>query len=460
MMEMKRVHLVGIGGSGLSAIAVVLLERGVQVSGSDRQLSPLAQRVQAAGGQVFVGHQAENISGADMVVKSSAIPDDNVEVRAARAAGLPVYKRAEFLGVLTNGYRTIAVAGTHGKTTTTAMIAWLLTFLGYDPSYIIGGVSLDLGNNAHHGQGTFFVIEADEYDGMFLGLNPEIAVVTNIEHDHPDCYPTVDAFFQAFEAFSRRILPQGTLLGCKDDPGAWRLLSQSGEGSIQVLAYGIQSPECDYQASDLEAIPGSGYAFQATGEGIPARLASISLQVAGRHNVLNALAVLAVADILGIAWDRATDALASFRGTGRRFEVRGQVKKVTVIDDYAHHPSEIRATLAAAHSRFPGQAIWAVWQPHTFSRTRLLANEFAAAFDDADHVLVTEVYAAREPAPQDGFSARQVVSAMTHPDAHYVPSLMQAQDYLLARLQPGDVVLVLSAGDGDTLSTNLLNELK
>jgi UDP-N-acetylmuramate--alanine ligase len=458
MMEMKRVHLVGIGGSGLSAIAVVLLERGVQVSGSDRQYSPLAQRVQAAGGQVFVGHQAENISGADLVVKSSAIPDDNVEVQAARAAGLPVYKRAEFLGVLTNGYRTIAVAGTHGKTTTTAMIAWLLTFLGYDPSYIIGGVSLDLGSNAHHGQGSFFVIEADEYDGMFLGLNPEIAVVTNIEHDHPDCYPTGEAFFQAFEAFSRRILTQGTLLGCKDDPGAWLLLSQTA--GVRVLAYGIQSPGCDYQASDLEAIPGRGYSFQVTGKMITGTQTSLSLQIPGRHNVLNALAALGVADILGIALDRAAAALASFQGTGRRFEVRGQVNRVTVIDDYAHHPSEIRATLAAARSSFPGQAIWAVWQPHTFSRTRLLAEEFGSAFEDADHVLVTEIYAAREPVPQDGYSARQVVSAMSHPDALYVPGLMQAQDYLLAHLQAGDVVLVLSAGDGDTLSTNLLNELK
>ncbi len=459
-MEMRKVHLVGIGGSGLSAIAVVLLERGVQVSGSDRQLSPLAQRVQAAGGQVYLGHNAENITGADLVVQSSAIPDDNVEVQAARRLGIPVYRRVDFLGLLTSGYRTVAVAGTHGKTTTTAMIAWLLASLGFDPSYIIGGLSINLGGNAHHGLGDIFVIEADEYDGMFLGLNPEIAVVTNIEHDHPDCYPTGEAFYRAFAAFSQRILPGGALLACKDDPGATRLMREAAGSSFRVLAYGHQEMEGDYFASDLQESPAAGNAFHAASFAGAGQQVDLTLQLPGRHNVLNALATLAVADLLGIEWQRAAVPLAAFQGTGRRFELRGTVRGVTVIDDYAHHPTEIRATLSAARSRYPGDAIWAVWQPHTYSRTRLLAGQFAAAFADADHVLVLQIYAARETAPADGFSAQSVLAEMNHPDARYIPGIPQAQEYLLAHLQPGSIVLVLSAGDADQLSGSLIGALE
>lgn len=459
MKELKRVHLIGIGGSGLSAIAVVLLERGVAVSGSDRQLSPLAQRVQAAGGQVFVGHDPQNVKGADLVVVSSAIPDDNVEVQAARAAGIPVYKRADFLGVLTADARTIAVAGTHGKTTTTAMIAWILTAAGYDPSYIIGGVSLNLGRNAHQGGGRFFVIEADEYDGMFLGLNPEIAVVTNIEHDHPDCFPTSEDFFQAFLAFAGRIVPQGVVFACGDDAGASRLLADLFDQPYQKLAYGINSRDYPYMATDLTVSSSGGYSFQVVRQDSPGRTAACQLQVPGVHNVLNALAAMAVADYVGIDWGQAVTSLGEFLGTGRRFETRGRVHGITVIDDYAHHPSEIRATLAAARSRFPEQEVWAVWQPHTYSRTRLLQDEFAAAFAQADHVLVTEIFAAREPAPQDGYSAQLVIAQMDHPDAHFTPGLLQAQEYLLDHLNTGDVVLVLSAGDADALSSALLGTL-
>ncbi len=459
-MEMRKVHLVGIGGSGLSAIAVLLLERGVQVSGSDRQLSPLARRVQVAGGQVYLGHNAENIAGADLVVQSSAIPDDNVEVLAARRLGVPVYRRVDFLGLLTSGYRTIAVAGTHGKTTTTAMIAWLLASLGFDPSYIIGGLSINLGGNAHHGLGDIFVIEADEYDGMFLGLNPEIAVVTNIEHDHPDCYPTGEAFYQAFAAFSQRILPGGALLVCKDDTGATRLMREAAGGSFRVLAYGNQELECDYLASDLQETPAAGIAFHAVSLAGAGQQVDLTLQLPGRHNALNALAALSVADLLGIEWQRAAAPLAAFQGTGRRFELRGTVRGVTVIDDYAHHPTEIRATLAAARGRFPGEVIWAVWQPHTYSRTRLLTGQFATAFADADHVLVLQIYAARETAPADGFSAQSVLAEMNHPDARYIPGIPQAQEYLLAHLQPGSIVLVLSAGDADQLSGSLIGALE
>ena len=236
-----RVHLIGIGGSGLSAIAQVLLESGIEVSGSDRQLSPLTQRLEAAGARVSLGHNPENIGQADLVVRSSAIPDDNPEVQAALARGIPVLKRADFLGRLTAGKQTLAVAGTHGKTTTTAMLAWLLSAIGLDPSYIIGGLSLNLMTNAHSGLGPYFVIEADEYDRMFLGLDPWIAVVTNIEHDHPDCYPTPEDFYQGFREFAGRIVENGTLVVHADDPGAMRL-GQDQSHACNVITYGLETP--------------------------------------------------------------------------------------------------------------------------------------------------------------------------------------------------------------------------
>ncbi|HEX9617418.1 MAG TPA: UDP-N-acetylmuramate--L-alanine ligase [Anaerolineales bacterium] len=454
---MKRAHLIGIGGSGLSAIARLLLESGWSVSGSDRQISPLAEQLQAAGARITLGHRPENVAGAELVIRSSAIPDDNVEVRAAREANIPVLKRADFLGELMAGKLGIAIAGTHGKTTTTAMIAWVLTALGHDPSFLIGGVSMNLETNARAGQGDAFVIEADEYDRMFLGLRPEIAVVTNIEHDHPDCFPTPQDFQQAFQDFANRLSPDGVLLACTDDRGAARLLADSAGQGYRTLAYGLERwlgrPGPDYAGRELRLNERGGFDFDAFF--YDTKLASTALQVPGKHNVRNALAALAVAHILGLPPGEAAEALGDFKGTGRRFELRGEVNGVTVVDDYAHHPTEIRATLAAARTRYSSRKLWAVWQPHTYSRTRTLFDEFTGAFADADHVLVTEVFASRE-ANQGNFSARQVVAAMRHPDVHFVPSLIQAGDFLLERLQPGDVVLVLSAGDADQVSARVL----
>ncbi len=448
--------MIGIGGTGLSAIARVLLESGNRVSGSDMQASPLALSLQEAGVPVYIGHRPENVHGADLVIRSSAIPDSNPEVVEALRLGLPVYKRADFLGKLMVGRQCIAVAGTHGKTTTTAMIAWIFTSLGQNPSYIIGGVSENLGANAHAGNGPAFVIEADEYDRMFLGLQPSIAVVTNIEHDHPDCYPHPGDYFQAFLEFSRRLAPQGILIACADDPGAVRLMQQCKSEGSQVISY--STLEADYRATSLSSQPDAGYSFEAHQQG--RLLAKISLQVPGIHNVRNALAALAVARQSGLPVEEAAHALSEYRGAGRRFEVRGQAAGVTVIDDYAHHPTEIRATLAAARARYPGRTLWAVWQPHTFSRTQALFTDFVAAFGDADHVLVTEVYASREGALSGQYSSRSVVEAMSHPDARYVPTLEQAADTLVSELTSGDVVLVMSAGDADQISGRVLAALQ
>jgi UDP-N-acetylmuramate--alanine ligase len=458
---MKRIHLIGIGGSGLSAIARVLLEMGYVVTGSDRLASPFVRDLEAAGAVIHIGHRPENVASADVVVRSSAIPDDNPEVVAARAAGIPVLKRADFLGELMTGRTGIAVAGTHGKTTTTAMIAWVLSVAKTDPTFIVGGVLNDLGVNARAGEGDFFVIEADEYDHMFLGLKPVIEVVTNIEHDHPDCYPTPEDFQQAFLDFAGLLPADGVLVACAEDAGACRLMDEVEKSGRNLLAYSLRpkTPHCnrkpDAFATMLIANERGGFTFSASIIGKPA---IVDLQVPGLHNVRNALAALTVSELVGVSLEQAAEALGRFSGTGRRFEVRGEQGGVTVVDDYAHHPTEIRATLSAARARYPGRRLWAVWQPHTYSRTRALFDDFVAAFEDADQVIITEVYAARES--KQAFSAREIVEAMRRPSVHFIAEIGDVSPYLLDHIRPGDVVLVLSAGDADQISTQVLDRLK
>ncbi|HEX7434281.1 MAG TPA: UDP-N-acetylmuramate--L-alanine ligase [Anaerolineaceae bacterium] len=461
------VHLIGIGGSGLSGIARVLLESGYTVSGSDRLSSPLAESLRADGVRVCIGHQASNITGVDLVVRSSAIPDDNPEVLAALAAGIPVLKRSEFLGQLMQGKQSIAIAGSHGKTTTSAMIAWMLVEAGLDPSFIVGGVLKNLGVNARAGAGQPFVIEADEYDHMFLGLNPDIAVITNIEYDHPDCYPTPAEYRQAFLDFASRLAPDGWLLACSDDPGAANLsvtLSTKHGFQGKIETYGLNDKDrsqASYRASQLAPNAAGGFSFKAVyhapdGSAVP--LGDVTLQAPGVHNVRNALAALAVGHHLDIPSEQVAHALGAYQGSGRRFEVVGEPRGIALVNDYAHHPTEIRATLAAARVRYPGRRLWAVWQPHTYSRTQALQAEFSTAFNDADQVVVTEIYAAREPA--QAFSSASLAASMLHPSAHFVPSLDEGVRFLLAHLAPGDVVLVLSAGDADQVIVQLLAALE
>lgn len=459
---MTHVHFIGIGGSGLSAIARLLKESGYEVTGSDQTLSPFAADLQNAGVSIFIGHHPRNVTGADWVVRSSAIKDDNPEVEAAKRANIPVYKRADFLGKLMSNKRGIAIAGTHGKTTTTAMTAWVLHSLRRDPSFIIGGTLNNLKTNAHSGSSDLFVIEADEYDRMFLGLKPQISVVTNLEHDHPDCYPTFDDMYSAFQKFVDLLPPDGTLIASAEDEGAATLLPYARRKGLNVISYSVQgdmtinSPQW-MQARTLKPNNRGGFDFSAmTNVGTTSAL-QVSLQVPGEHNVKNALAALSVVATLGLSLSFAAEALSQFAGTGRRFEVRGERKGVTLIDDYAHHPTEIRATLAGTKARYPNRRIWAVWQPHTYSRTQALFYEFSRAFADADEVLVTEIYASRE-ASQD-FSSAEVVSAMPHPSTHFSGSITDTKQYLLKHVRSGDVVIVLSAGDADQITTELLQEL-
>jgi UDP-N-acetylmuramate--alanine ligase len=481
------VYVVGIGGIGMSAIARVLRGWGFRVSGSDRQSSALTQALMAEGIQVFLGHDAQNMrstaqaaSRGILVVASSAVPDENPELVEARRLGYRVVRRREILGELTHDRHTIAVAGTHGKTTTSAMIAWILMQAGLDPTFIVGGILHNLGTNARAGAGAHFVIEADEYDRTFLGLEPDTAVLTTLEHDHPDCYPTFEEMQRAFAEFGRRVSRQGRIIVCGEEPAAHAVAQEAAgsmeEGSkesgsgMRIVTYGV-SPAWDWQAGELEL--GGCPSFMVLRRG--RRLGTCAIQLPGRHNVLNALAALAASAEVGVDFGVAAAALTRFRGTERRFEVKGQIGGVTVVDDYAHHPTEIRATLEAARTKYPGSAIWAVFQPHTYSRTKVLLADLAAALAGADHVLVTKIYAARERNSW-GVSSADLVSRIgslaayprggtvpgtgrSLPDAQHVETLQEAVDALVEGVRPGDVVLTLGAGDGYVIGEQLLGRL-
>ncbi len=453
---MKHFHLVGIGGAGLSAIARVLLESGQLVSGSDEQETEFTARLRASGVRIFIGHAAQNIAGAEMVLVSSAVASANLEVVAAVQAGLPVVKRQDFVGGMMAERVGLAIAGTHGKTTTAALTAYLLSRAGQQPSFIVGGLISDLDTNARHGTGLPFVVEADEYDRMFLGLRPTVAVVTNVEHDHPDCYPTFAEMQAAFDEFAALVPAQGVLIVCNDDAGARALAQSARKRGTRVVTYGLQTG-ADWRAELLQPNSAGGCDFLVSHAGRELGLARTRL--AGDHNVCNALAALAAVDYCGVPFATALPALRAFRGVGRRFEVKGEVHGITVVDDYAHHPTEIRATLASARQRFPGRPLWAMFQPHTYSRTRALMANFASSFGDADHVVVSDIYSARE-ASDAALSSADLIGAMQHADAQYVGGLEAAAHTLAQRMRPGDVLLTLGAGTSHKVGELVLAELR
>ncbi|MGD8965961.1 MAG: UDP-N-acetylmuramate--L-alanine ligase [Anaerolineae bacterium] len=451
----KHVHLVGIGGAGLSAIARVLLEQGAKVSGSDLVISPVAEALARDGARVFEGHNAANVEGADVLVVSSAVPEENVEIQAARAVGIPVLGRPAFLGQLMEGKRGIAVAGTHGKTTTTAMIASILLEAERNPTFIVGGVLAGLETNARAGNGSLFVIEADEYDCTFLSLKPEVAVITNVEHDHPDCYPTFADFRAAFEEFAALVPLGGLLAACWDDPVAREIGEDQAKEKL-VTFFGLDKG-ATWRAEEIHPNFAGGVDFLAVREGETRGL--VRLRVPGAHNVSNALAALVVAEFLGVPFRVSREALTAFRGVARRFEIKGEADGTVVVDDYAHHPTEIQATLAAARERFPTGRIWAVWQPHTYSRTKQLLAGFAASFGEANHVIVLPIYPARETDTL-GVNASDVVRAMEHVDVRAAESMDEAVTWLGTEVRPGDVVLTLGAGDGNRVGDWLLEILE
>ena len=425
------------------------MERGDQVSGSDLAMSPFAESLAESGVPVTLGHKAEAVTGADLVLASSAVPDSNVELEAANKQGIQMLRRPAFLSELVEGYRAVAIGGTHGKTTTTAMIAWILDRAGLQPSFVIGGISEDLGANSRHGSGEHFVIEADEYDRTFLGLHPAIAVITNVEYDHPDEYPSFDAYKVAFETFVSGV--QETVIIGSDDPVA-EALSATG---LTRITFGF-GDKAEWRAVEIRGNDAGGVDFLAMRHGETMGL--VRLRLPGDHNVLNALGALATTHALGVEFAVARTALADFHGVERRFDILGEREGVTVIDDYAHHPSEIQATLAAVRQRYATAQIWAVFQPHTFSRTAALFDQLAQSFDDADHVIVTDIFAAREE-PMPGVNAGKLAKRMEGPDVRYVPEFEEAAKELIKRVKPNSVVVTLSAGDANRVGPLVLQGL-
>ncbi len=442
----------------MSAIARVLHERGFRVHGSDRQESPITAALPAEGIPVAIGHTAANLGQADLVLISSAVRADNVEVQAARRRGVRVMDRLELLGPLTDGYDVIAVAGAHGKTTVTGMITLLLLDAGLDPTYIVGGVMANLGTNAHAGSGKHFVIEADEYRNTFLALKPTLAVVTNVEFDHPDSFPSPRYVRMAFGEFVDKIRPGGTLVACNDDPVAHAVAASYHANGGHVLLYGQnEGIDLAWQAVNIHTNEQGGVTFTA----IHGRETSgdIALQIPGTYNAVNALAALTVASILGIKWKVARAALERFSGTARRFEILGEVDGITVIDDYAHHPTQIRNVLSAARQRYPERPIIAAWEPHTFSRVRALHADFMTAFNEADRVLVLPIYAAREV--DDGtLTAEVLAQQIVHPSVTAAVTLEDAIYRLVEQAQPGDVIILMGAGNEYIVGKRLVFELE
>lgn len=444
----KRIHFVGIGGAGMSAIARVLLSEGKQVSGSDLQESTIIDELRRHGAQVWIGHSPQHVIGADEVILSTAITDDNPEALEAKRRGIPVRHRSEALADLLNQKKGVAIAGAHGKTTVTSMISWTLDRLGESITFLIGGILPGVGG-AKAGLGPILIAEADESDGSFLRYRPYLAVVTSVEADHLENYNNSSATLQqSYRRFLEHVKPGGIRVLCADDD-TLRSWAQDYETTGRVLTYGLR-PEAQYSAIQLEA-RGFKTTFRLVKGG--ALGPEFELAVPGHHNVQNALACIAVCEALGADLDGVRRELATFKGARRRFEVVDQVEDRLIVDDYAHHPSEIRATLNAARTGWPGRRIVAVFQPHRYSRTSQLMDEFATSFGDADVVVLTEIYAPAPEQPIPGVSGerlaqltRRALNGMKH-EVHFAPGLCDAVDVLRETVVPGDIVITMGAGD-------------
>ncbi len=448
-----RIHFIGIGGSGMSGLAEVLLNMGYEVTGSDLKATDVTDRLVALGGRVFAGHAASNVECAQVVVYSSAVQPDNPEMVAARAAGVPVIARADMLAELMRMKYGVAVGGSHGKTTTTSMVAAVLGRGGLDPTVVVGGRLHALGSNARLGHGRFLVAEADESDGSFLRLAPAVTVITNVDREHLDHYKDLAEVRQAFIYFANRVPFYGVSVLCADDEHVRGLLP---EVTKRTILYGTR-PEAEIRAEDIR-LEGHGSSFTVVANG--ERLGAVTLHLPGRHNVLNALAAVAVGLELEIGFGHIAEALDGFRGVGRRFETRGEAAGVRVVDDYGHHPTEVAATLAAA--RTLGGRVLVIFQPHRYSRTQALATEFGACFDDAAHVWLLDVYAAGEK-PIEGVHARNLEAAAHAHGAkqvEYVGSHEAAAARAAEAARPGDVVLTMGAGDVWKLGDVVLGALR
>ena len=439
----KRLHFIGIGGAGMSGLARIALSHGITVSGSDAKDSTVLSALGALGAQVYPAHLAQQVDGADFVIYSTAISSSNVELVRARELNLPILTRAQALATLMSDSKSIAVAGTHGKTTTSSMLTVALQACGLDPSFAIGGTLTSSGSNAHRGTGEIFVAEADESDGSFIEYRPFAAIVTNIEHDHVDYFATAADVTKAFADFAETIDRAGYLIYCADDEGSTNLAKSLTD--LNLISYGT-SDVADLFIDSINLLPmGSTARILWKGR----KIGSLSLQVPGMHNVLNAGAALAMALALGAPAADALNGLASFQGTGRRFELKATVHGIRVIDDYGHHPTEIDVTLTAA-KRYAGDGrVIVVFQPHRYSRTQAFMNEFAKSLSIGDEVVLLEIYAASEK-PIPGLTSASIAEQM--PNGHFIPNFLEATEWVIAQAKPGDVIVTLGAGDVNSLA--------
>jgi UDP-N-acetylmuramate--alanine ligase len=452
----------------MSGIAQILRHRGHEVSGSDLTLTPLTERLEELGVRVYGGHSAENIDDAQIVVYTSAAPGDNPELEEARRLGIRTVKRAEMVARLMEGTKVIAVAGTHGKTTTSSLIAHMLVNAGLSPTYMLGGESIDLGGNAAPGDGEYFVVEADEYDRAFLNYHPYIAVVTNIEPDHLDIYGSFEELQRAFAQFLAQVDNNGLIVACMDSPAVQACLLQRQASHpeavgdnvqippVGVVSYGLHQP-ADWSARDLSPKGVDASSFMVIWR--KQEWGVVETGLPGVHNVTNALAAIAVGDSIGLSKDVITKSISSFRGAHRRFEHVGDAGDIRVMDSYAHHPTEIKADLAAARTRFPNRRLIVLFQPHTYTRTRYLLDGFRNCFQDCDVLLVARTYAAREE-PSAGMTAEELAREITSPPARFTGELDESANAIVELLQPGDVFFTVGAGDVEKVGPMVLELLK
>jgi UDP-N-acetylmuramate--alanine ligase len=451
--RIRSIHFVGVGGVGMSGIAEVLLDSGFEVTGSDLRENDYTRRLTDKGAKIFVGHGEEQVAEADVVVFSAAVPATNPELVTARERGVPVIPRAEMLGELMRLKDGIAIAGSHGKTTTTSLVATVLRGAGLDPTVVIGGKLNALGSGAAMGAGDLLVAEADESDGSFLHLIPAVAVITNIDPEHLDHYGSLDHIKEAFVGFANRVPFYGVVVACLDHPNVQDILPQIDK---RIVTYGF-SAQADYRARN-PAFSGLSVGFDVEHRG--RSLGQFEVRMPGTHNVLNALATIVVADELRVDRDQVRKALRTFEGVQRRFSIVGEIGGVTVIDDYGHHPAEVEVTLEAAQRAY-GQRLVVAFQPHRYTRTRDLFDELTRAFNLADVLFLTDVYAAGEE-PIEGADARRLAEAIRahgHRDVTLVEDRNQLAEAIRARVQPGDVVITLGAGDITRTGPELLEVL-
>lgn len=445
------IHFIGLGGAGMSGIARICLDRGLSVSGSDIKSSTTLDALSLSGATVFVGHAEQNIADARTVVISSAIKEENIELHSARSKGIPVISRAQALATLLEGFTSIAVAGTHGKTTTTSMLTIALQRLGMDPSFAIGGTPHDSRANSHQGKGSIFVVEADESDGSFVEYHPDYAIVTNVEVDHVDHFADSAEIDRAFDELIGTVRKAVVL--CADDPGSARLAVTAKARALDTYLYG-EAANADLRISHIHS-NGSGSRYRASWQGKV--LGETTLSVVGRHNVLNSAAALATLIILGAPHSEVITALGEFTGVARRFETRGIARGIRIIDDYAHHPTEVRATIAAARLAADGGKVRVIFQPHRYSRTLAFSDEFADALAGADQVVLLDIYSAGEEAlPGASSAAIAAQIRVLSGQGEFEPNQMQAIERVIAGAESGDIILTMGAGDVTSLAPAIL----